>query len=201
MIDLAQHAPQQIFLLQGNKQDFQELVDQYAKEGTLAAMLEAPRFTVEHAQELVEFNLQENGTDRWYVVYFPVFSPDAAQALLKTFEEPGVGIHIVLVTPYPYMVPLTIRSRVGLLVADSVKTAAATLTKKDAEDFIKNVLGDDDIDAATKRAGAASVLDMFEAMTRGNTKKANAIYKAKELLFKANLPTKQVVEYAVSVVW
>lgn len=201
MIDLASYAPQQIFLIQGNKQNFQEFIDHYTEQGTLTALLDVSRFTVEHAQELVTFNTEENGTDRWYFVYFPVFSPEAAQALLKTFEEPSVGTHIVLVTPYPYLVPLTIRSRVALLNADTTSASVTTMTKKDAEEMVKDILADDDIPAADRRAHAASMLDTFEAMARGNTKKAHAIYRAKDLLFKANMPSKQVVEYAISVVW
>jgi DNA polymerase III delta prime subunit len=201
MIDLSAFAPQQIFLIQGNKTDFQELVDRYTEKDVLDMVLDVSRFTVENAQELVAFNLEENGTQRWCMVYFPVFSPEAAQALLKTLEEPSNGTHIALVTPYPYLVPLTIRSRVALLTADSASTATSVLTKKEAEDMVKTILADDDIPAPDRRAHAASMLDIFESMAKGNTKKATAIYKAKDLLFKANLPTKQVAEYAISVMW
>ena len=201
MIDLAVFAPQQIFLIQGNKNDFQTFVDDYTKKEVLDMVLDVSRFTVDDAQELVAFNLEENGTERWCIVYFPIFSPEAAQALLKTLEEPTGGTHIILMTPYPYLVPLTIRSRVALLNADTASTTAITMTKQDAEELVKNILADDDIPAADRRAHAATMLDTFEAMAKENRVKATAIYKAKDLLFKANLPSKQVVEYAISVMW
>jgi hypothetical protein len=42
------------------------------------------------------------------------------------------------------------------------------------------------------------MLDMLEAQVRSNSKKAAIIYKAKDMLFSANMPTKYVLEYAVS---
>jgi hypothetical protein len=60
--------------------------------------------------------------------------------------------------------------------------------------------GDADEDAATRRAHAIDMLDMLEAHVRTSPQKAAIIYRAKEMLFSANMPTKYVLEYAASMV-
>ena len=200
MIDLDQYNPAHAFLIQGSELDFEMLTIIYHDRGVLELALTMSRCTVEDAQTIVTFNMQSNGQERWCIAYFPVFSPEAAQALLKTLEEPSVGTRIAFVTPYPYLIPLTIRSRT-IMVNTPFDTFKKAITKKDAEAVIKDTLADDHIDAADRKAHAIALLDALEQHVAHNHVKARAIYKAKDLLFKANIPVKQVAEYAVDTVF
>ena len=190
-------SPEQIFLVQGNEQTFSELI----KEIHWSEYSKLSRFKMEDAQELVSFNLERSGV-AWYVVYFDVFVSDAAQVLLKTLEEPNEGIHIVFVTPHPYLVPQTIRSRVRLILDDiKMDTPEYISSRKAMSEYIKEVIGNEDIDASERRAEATRLLDALEHSHKDNPEKLEYIYKAKEMLFKANMPTKQVVEYLVAMVF
>jgi DNA polymerase III delta prime subunit len=190
-------SPEQIFLVQGNEQTFSELI----KEIHWSEYSKLSRFKMEDAQDLVSFNLGRSG-DAWYIVYFDVFVSDAAQALLKTLEEPNEGVHIVFVTPHPYLVPQTIRSRVRLILSDIKMEAPEYISSKKAvAQYIKEVIANEDIDASARRAEATRLLDAFEQSMKDNPEKLEYIYKAKDMLFKANMPTKQVVEYLVAMVF
>lgn len=190
-------SPEQIFLVQGSEQTFSQLI----KEIHWSEYSKLSRFRMEDAQDLVSFNLERSG-DVWYVVYFDVFVNDAAQTLLKTLEEPNEGVHIVFVTPHPYLVPQTIRSRVRLILSDiKMEEPEYISSKKAVAEYIKEVIGNDDIDASERRAEATRLLDAFEQSMKTNPEKLGYIYKAKDMLLKANMPTKQVVEYLVAMVF
>ena len=65
--------------------------------------------------------------------------------------------------------------------------------------YIKNNFGGEaDDDAAHKRAKATLLLDTLESSTKKDPTKSRAIYEAKHMLFAANMPTKYVLEYAVT---
>jgi hypothetical protein len=140
-------------------------------------------------------------------VYFDVFVSDAAQVLLKTLEEPREGIYIVFVTPHPYLIPQTIRSRVRLVrsegLAFGTDNKPAFLTSKQALlEYVKDTFGSDsDEDASVRRAQATVFLDAIEQHVRTSPEKVQVVYEAKDMLFKANMPTKQVVEYVVSMIF
>lgn len=198
---LSELAPEQIFLLQGQELFFDTLVETVSEKVINLEYLKLSRFTKEDAQTLVTFNLERVG-DAWCLVYFDVFMNDASQILLKTLEEPNDGIHIVLVTPYPYLVPQTIRSRVRLLITDvEIETPTYVSSKKTLVQYIKDVIANEDIDASERRAHGARLLDAIEKSVKDDPEKLNIVYEAKDMLFKANMPTKQVVEYLVSMVY
>lgn len=193
-------APQKIFLLQGNDATFDTLLASAVAIDPYTFSLFVPRFTASHARNIVTIMSEGQGEERMLLIYFSVFSPDAAQILLKSLEEPDLQTLVVFVTPYPYTVPQTIRSRVALLHTEleqtetlPFKTAAAALT------FIKDEFGkESEDDAATKRARAIEFLDALELQVRGKPEALRYVYEAKDMLFKANMPTKYVLEYAVS---
>lgn len=194
-------APQQIFLLQGNQATFETLVEDVKKETNFLDHEGLSRFTVEDAQKVVEFNL-EREMGAWCIVYFDVFVSDAAQVLLKTLEEPREGIHIVFVTPHPYLIPQTIRSRVRMVPADISPLVPSYLSSKKAIlEYVKETFGDDSVDASVRRAQATVLLDEIEQYVRTSPEKVRAVYEAKDMLYKANMPTKQVVEYLVALVF
>ncbi|MEK7106533.1 MAG: hypothetical protein AAB895_04235 [Patescibacteria group bacterium] len=199
LLDLS---PEQIFLLQGNQETFARLVADVSNNTTNLDQQSLSRFTVENAQDAVLFNLErENGA--WCVIYFDVFVADAAQVLLKTLEEPKEGIHIVFVTPHPYLIPQTIRSRVRL-VPSTIEMAAPEYlsSKKTLQEYIKETFSSDsDEDASVRRAHATVLFDALEYHVRNDPEKTKAVYEAKDMLFKANMPTKQVVEYLVAMIF
>jgi hypothetical protein len=109
-----------------------------------------------------------------------------------------------LITPYPYTVPATIRSRVRLVHTENmgfVATPFSVTNRTDMLELVKKEFGSEsDDDAATRRARAVELLDTLEHHVKGHPIKAVTIYTAKKLLLTANMPTKFVLEYAVSVV-
>lgn len=198
---LTELAPEQIFLVQGTETFFEKLIENISTKVTNLEYLKLSRFAKEDAQTLVSFNL-ERGPGAWCLVYFDVFMTDASQILLKTLEEPTEGIHIVLVTPHPYLVPQTIRSRVRLILSElEIEIPEYISSKKAITQYIKEVIGNEDIDASDRRAEATKLLDALEQAFKDSSEKLEYIYKAKDMLFKANMPTKQVVEYLVAMVF
>lgn len=200
-ISFNNYSPQRTFLVQGNVVQYEELVSEIHASFAVVHALSVARFTIEHARVVAAFALEGDGTARVCVVFFSVFSPDAAQVMLKSLEEPDEMTTIVFVTPYPYTVPLTIRSRVLMLQTDRAMSAQNTMTKAQALDYVKNELSSDsDDDAATRRANAVALLDQLEVQCKADAKKSRTIYEAKHMLFAANMPTKFVMEYVVSAV-
>ncbi|MEK7227963.1 MAG: hypothetical protein AAB681_01240 [Patescibacteria group bacterium] len=199
---LVSYSPEQIFLIQGNVETFRGLVDDTSLVIQNVEVQSLSRFTVEDAKNLVEFNL-ERMPNSWCLVYFDVFMNDAAQTLLKTLEEPKEGIFIVFVTPHPYLIPQTIRSRVRLIPEVLLTEAPEYLkSKKAVQEYIKETFGSEsDEDASIRRSKATVFLDALEAHVRTSPEKVSTVYEAKEMLFKANMPTKQVVEYAVAIIF
>ena len=210
---LSVHAPQRTFLLQGQEADFVALQQHAhgantADETQSAHFFNAPRFTKEHAMQVGTFIAEGTGDERVLVIFFSIFSPDAAQVLLKPLEEPSNATTIVLMTPHPYLVPQTIRSRVALLSwahqpsehADaSARVAVAAWNKTTIAEYVKETFGaESEEEAALKRAKAVVLLDQLELQFAKQHDKARAIYEAKHMLFAANVPTKFVVEYAVA---
>jgi DNA polymerase III, delta subunit len=194
-------APEQIFLLQGDQQKYLDIVESISAAVPFVETLNLSRFTIEDAHNLVSFNLERN-INSWIVIYFDIFVNDAAQVLLKTLEEPKSGIYIIFVTPHPYLIPQTIRSRVSLLMNNLVISKSEHFSSKDlALSFIKNNLADDTIEASIRRAQTSLFLDELEQYVCQSPEKLKIVYEAKDMLFKANMPTKQVVEYAVSMVY
>ena len=201
--DFAQHTPQKTFLVQGSESAFDMLLATAMVRNPLTSALSAPRFTVDHAKNLVEFINEGTGEQRIFIIFFSIFSPDAAQVLLKSLEEPDKDTTIILMTPYPYLVPATIRSRTMLVHDDTIHEAikAKKLSRDAVLAQIKEEFASDaEDDVATRRANAVLLLDKLEAYVRTSPQKAAIIYKAKDMLFSGNLPTKYVLEYAASMV-
>jgi hypothetical protein len=202
--DFAQHAPQKTFLVQGSEKSFDTLLATAMIRNPLTSALSTPRFTVDYAKSLVEFISEGTGEARVFIIFFSIFSPDAAQVLLKSLEEPDTDTTIILMTPYPYLVPATIRSRTMLIHDDAVREVLSHDKKLSREAVLAQIkeefASDAEDDAATRRANAILLLDKLEAYVRNTPFKAAIIYHAKDMLFSGNLPTKYVLEYAASMV-
>ncbi len=202
--DIIALTPQKTFLLQSSESSFEEFLADALVRNPLTSGLSVARFTNDHARNLVSFINEGTGSERLYIVFFSLFSPDAAQILLKSLEEPDPDTVIVLMTPYPYLVPITIRSRVMLIHSEKEirpSDTSAMLSRDAMLAQIKEEFASDaDEDAATRRAKAIQLLDLLEAHVRTIPAKAHIIYTAKDMLFAGNLPTKYVLEYAASMV-
>ncbi|HVY36175.1 MAG TPA: hypothetical protein VG982_02790 [Candidatus Paceibacterota bacterium] len=198
MIDFSRYAPQKMFLVQGNEKVFDAIIEALIAVDPMVQGLSVPRLTIEHARSVAEFAVEGTGEERTQVIYFSAFSPEAAQVLLKSLEEPAPQTTIVFITRYPYLVPHTVRSR--LMIVEMPQKKEAYRKQKDIIQEIKKESAEKDDDAATRRSRALALLDELEGASAGNIHHSEAIYRAKQMLFKANLPTKYVLDYLTTVV-
>jgi len=203
MIDFSLYAPQNMFLIQGDEASFDELVASIVPTEPLVQALSVPRFTMDHARTVAEFATEGTGENRTYIIYFSVFSPEAAQVLLKSLEEPAQGTRIVFVTRYPYLVPQTVRSRLMIVESGHLK-GEGTKKTTDILKAIQKEAAEKDDDAAVRRSRAVVLLDELEqslySEVRPRFRDVDTIYQAKAMLFKANMPTKFVLDYVATVV-
>jgi len=202
--DIATFLPERTFLIQGSELFFDTFLAEALVSDPFVHSLSVPRFTRDHAIALATFIAEGTGERRVHLVFFSVFSPEAAELLLKSLEEPDLDTTIILVCPYPYTVPSTIRSRVRLVHSQENTSGAsefAITTREAVLALIKDEFGSDaDDSAALRRARAVQLLDSLEMHVKADAIKSRTIYDAKKMLLKANMPTKFVLEYAASVV-
>ncbi len=194
--------PQKMFLVQGEEVMFDSLLKEIKNIEPLVHSLSVPRFTVDHARNISQFISEGNGKERFFVVFFSFFSIEAANILLKNIEEPDLYTTIIFITPYPYTIPQTIRSRVFLLQNTREILDLENLSYTDSVNFVKNELSSEsEEDAATRKAKAIIFLDSLEKKFRKNSEKISVIYEAKHMLFKANIPSKYVIDYTISCIF
>jgi hypothetical protein len=201
MFDFQSFLPQRTFLFQGTSALFEKMLLAENIKPFISYTLSVPRFTTAHSQDVVAHMGENTGSERVFVIYFAVFSPDAAQALLKSLEEPMDATSILLITPYPYLVPATVRSRVVLIHSLEDKQHIQPYTKASALAYIKQELDTDADEPAIRRAKAVTFLDALERQTRTNSRIARYVYSAKHMLFHGNMPVKYVVDYAVAMIF
>ena len=198
--DFSVYAPQRMFLIQGDDSVFDELARDLIVKDPMIQALSVPRFTIEHAQNVAEFAIEGTGEARTFLIHFSVFSPEAAQVLLKSLEEPDENTIIIFITRYPYLIPQTVRSRLMLLAENGkIKIENKKIKNKILEEIKKEALEKDD-DPATRRSRAVILLDDLEIVTKGERTNSEIIYGAKKMLFKANMPTKFVLDYVTTVI-
>ncbi|MEI6022662.1 MAG: hypothetical protein WCQ32_02360 [bacterium] len=196
------YQPQHTFLIQGNTLLYTQYLAELAQHKYATYEQNASRFTMDDALALRAFIIEDTGDRRYCVVYFSAFSPEAAEVLLKILEEPPIETRIIFITPHPYLVPQTIRSRVRVdttLQKDFIQTEK--ITKENIATELATALGDEKEEAAIRRERALFFLDRLEYAVRENPTKTKLVYEAKDLLIKGNLPSKQVLEYIATVVF
>lgn len=202
--DIVDYRPEQLFLLQGTESFFDTFLAQALVNEPFVHSLSVARFTMDNARALAAFITEGTGEERFFIIFFSVFSSDAAQVLLKSLEEPDLSTTIILVTPYPYTVPATIRSRVRLVQNTEMILPASTFSITTRDTLlaqIKTEFGSDAEDgAAVRKARAVELLDALEVHVRKDAQKAELVYGAKKMLLQVNLPPKFVLDYAASVV-
>ncbi len=200
-------SPQHAFLISGSEYDGQLLFDEGKKKNMFVEYYVQSMLTMEHALFVRSFNTEDTEGDRWIIVSFTFFHIDAVQVLLKTLEEPRPHTYFIFVTPYPYLVPDTIRSRV-LLIHNEITTSSdyQSFLKKSLADkfaYVKERFATDDEDSAAERKQLALILlDIYEQnISNVSLKKKESleiIYTAKKMMLKAQLPPKQVLEYVLT---
>lgn len=199
---IKKYAPAKCFLVQSSEDYFHTFLAEAINLKSFIHSISVSRFSIDNAKSLVSFISEGNGEERYFIAFFSVFSPDAAQVLLKALEEPDPYTTIFLCTPYPYTIPLTIRSRVQIVFGD--KSIANSFKMEDRNtmlDFVKKEFSSDEGDAGDRRAKAIEFLDEIEHFVCKDKIKSEIVYEAKKMLFLANMPTKFVLEYAVSTIF
>ncbi len=197
---LASYEPQHTFLVQGTDALFNSYTAELISRGCALYAKNLARLTVDDATDMREFIMAETGEPQYCVVYFSAFTGGASEILLKILEEPPLEARIVLITPYPYLVPQTIRSRVRVVTNFGSTGERVVIDKKNIKELLEVALGDEKEESAIRRERALFFLDTLEYSFHKDLAKAKLIYDAKDLLLKGNLPSKQVLEYITTVV-
>ena len=198
---LASYEPQHTFLVQGTDALFNSYTAELLSRGCALYAKNLARLTVDDATDMRDFIMAETGEPQYCVVYFSAFTGGAAEILLKILEEPPMEARIILITPYPYLVPQTIRSRVRVVTNLGSAGERVVIDKKNIKELLETALGDEKEEAAIRRERALFFLDDLEYSLREDKQKAKLVYDAKDLLLKGNLPSKQVLEYITTVVF
>lgn len=127
------------FLVEGDEGSLPEILDILRKNGEATrgpdAYVRSYRgFGVDDARELCSRagSRPLEAARRVFVIIFASATAEAQNALLKTLEEPPAGALIVFVTPSPYLLLPTVRSR-----AQTVRLSASTTQKVDLDQFMK----------------------------------------------------------------
>lgn len=196
-------SPQQVFLIQGSQEEAKNFLSaEFKKEFETFNFLNVSQFKIQEAKWLAKFATEGNGHKRVVVIYFRVFSPEAAEVLLKSLEEPDRSTLIIFITPYVYLIPATIRSRAHL-ISDSIhEVEDFKIEKQQILDYIKNELSkESEEEASTKKSLAIELLDNLERQFRKDLKKIKVIYEAKRMILQSNLPIKFVMDYLVAMIF
>ncbi len=189
-----------VFLIQGNESVFENLSSEIVSVSPFVFSLSTARFNYDNAGTLSEYLLEGNGEKRYAIVFFSVFSPESAQRLLKSFEEPDLDTTVFMITQYPYTIPATIRSRAQIINNFNSKKESIYKIGNRSEmlDLIKKDFSTESEDASIRRAKAIALLDSLENYLFEKKEKSDIVYEGKKMLFKANMPTKFVLDYVFS---
>lgn len=198
------YTPSHVFLIQGGVGALDTLVQDLKQEEVSHTVFSFPSLTMDIAKEL-RSNVSAFGEgEHWVLVSFSFFTRDAGDVFLKLLEEPYNGMHIILCTPYPYLVPDTIRSRVLFLIGDDHSTVRApffALSLDEKLEHIKKFFGTDAEDeAAVRKVEAFAILDEYEKVLHSSKRfsESKFLYDAKRMIAYAGIPPKQALDYVVT---
>jgi DNA polymerase III delta prime subunit len=79
---------------------------------------------IDSARHIKESQIEkssQSGGKKIFIIGANFFTREAANSLLKVFEEPAEGVHFFLITPNPHLLPATLLSRVHLIAAENKK--------------------------------------------------------------------------------
>jgi hypothetical protein len=201
---LHSYTPSHVFLIQGGPGALDTLVQDLKQEEISHSVFSYPSLTIDIAKELRTLVSDFGEGQHWVLVSFSFFTKDAADVFLKLLEEPYSGMHIILCTPYPYLVPDTIRSRVLFLTgedSDAGRDSFFTRSVDEKLDYIKKYFGTDAEDeAAVRKVEAFVLLDGYEKVLHSAKRfsESTFLYDAKRMIAHAGIPPKQALEYVVT---
>ncbi len=178
-------------------------------------LLSYESFLVEDGVALKNEATEVIGSDeeRHFILQFSSSTREAQNALLKTVEEPTLGVHFFIVVPNEHLLLDTIRSR-----AQHVHIIGSSVDTKFAETFIKAKLGErlkmvatliseakDDETSGPGRERATAFLSALEIVLtkRGveeNSEALKTILKTKEYLSSQGAMVKMLLEHVALVV-
>lgn len=166
-------------------------------------------FSIDDARKVREDSTQRSfsGKGRIFLIRCVIMSREAANALLKTFEEPHAECYFFLVIGSPDHLPDTLRSRLVHLPYRIKEPSDDKI--KFVKDFLEsNVPGRMEMieKIAAEREKAENFLDIMEIVVRGKILKdisrepvarAEEIYEARRLLLLGSSSPKLVLEHLV----
>ncbi len=203
---ITQHPHNKVFIFKGGLASGGELSELLESHDFETYLLTEPKLSLEHAHSLVSLNSERRDRPYYIIASFGVMTPEAHQALLKTLEEPGEEIRFCLITPWPLLLPETIRSRALLFMngeegAQSGKKDFTSLPEAAQLAHIKEAFaGEGEIEA--RKYEALTLLDQYERLLKEKNAKDGEqlrfLYEAKKWLTEGNLSPKQVMEYVVT---
>jgi len=130
------------YLIEGEyDQVFPELLS-YLKEHKLIA---GPNDVYQNSSETLTIDLSrlikvqqaEKSAHKFFILGANFFTREAANSLLKVFEEPTPGTHFFLITPNPHLLPATLRSRLHFISAENKKGIKPEVLEE-AKKFLEN---------------------------------------------------------------
>src|SRR3989338_1616914 len=144
-------------------------------------------FTVDESRLLKAMHTEKgNDGKRFFVISAEFFTREAENALLKAVEEPPLGVHFFFVTPRPWLLVPTLRSRMQFIKSEDDVTISKEDLKK-AESFLKALKGErikiigeiiknheDDENSAPLRNEAMYLLSALEFVLYKKNKDTNA---------------------------
>lgn len=174
-------------------------------------------FTIDDARALKQLVSQKSQSHLKLVVLIETahFSHQAQHALLKTLEEPHVGVTIIFITPHEHLLLPTLKSRVvvhylaksEIISPIDVKIFERVSVGKRlqmVDEYLKKIKDDENLHE-TSRRDALSFLHAYEShlYSTGELSKRHkeyeAIFFAKEYLSDQGSSVKQLLEYVALV--
>lgn len=111
---------------------------------------------------LIKAAQSEKSADKYFILGANFFGREAANSLLKVFEEPTEGTHFFLITPNPHLLPTTLRSRLQFIPAANNKEIKKA-PQAEAEKFLKS-------SQQTRIKMIGEFIEKFEDMEESNLK-------------------------------
>lgn len=194
-------------VLVGNINDARKFVDSHGvtRSGNPDVWeREFDTFTISDARELKKRQQSRaiSGGKKTIIVSFSFITVEAQNSLLKVFEEPTDGTHIIVAVPAVAMLLPTLLSRVEIVVCDKQENDGACefmkATVAERQSMLKQMIEDKD------KSGALALLSGIEtelaANPKENKEKLKAVLEMKQYLYGRSPSVKSILEFVASFV-
>ena len=172
------------------------LLDAIARDLALPAgnsdllVLDYEGLTIDDARSIRQYaSTRPNGERRAIVISARAIHREAQNALLKSFEDPGEGLHFFLIIPSAHLLLPTLRSRLSFIDADADHASQApkpahsdsisaaqfiSMPYKDRLEWIKDLADDIKAEKRTKQEGIGLLKDLQAAASEKFPPQAHA---------------------------